>query len=188
MRRRIDGTVHELTAGGCAYLPPGRGWRLRNPGEAPLRLQWIRERYEPVDGLGLPDPVVTSNRETAPEPMPDSDGRWPTTRFVDPADMRHDMHVNLVTLLPGAVISFTETHVMEHRIHVPEGKAVDRPNRDWVEVEAGDFLWLRAFCPQARSAGGSGPLRHLLYRGANRHPRLAPPLPGGEPPGQPHLP
>lgn len=29
-----------------------------------------------------------------------------------------------------------------------QGKAVYKLNRDWVEVEAGDFMWLRAFCPQ----------------------------------------
>ena len=32
---------------------------------------------------------------------------------------------------------------------VNEGKAVYRLNEDWVEVEAGDYMWLRAFCPQA---------------------------------------
>jgi len=30
------------------------------------------------------------------------------------ADLRHDMHVNIVTFEPGAVIPFLETHVMEH--------------------------------------------------------------------------
>jgi (S)-ureidoglycine aminohydrolase len=38
---------------------------------------------------------------------------------------------------------------MEHGLYVLEGKAVYRLNQDWVEVEAGDFMWLRAFCPQA---------------------------------------
>jgi hypothetical protein len=28
-------------------------------------------------------------------------------------------------------------------------RAAYRPNKDWGEVEAGDFMWLRAFCPQA---------------------------------------
>jgi (S)-ureidoglycine aminohydrolase len=87
--------------------------------------------------------------------MPDTANRWGTTRFVDPADLRHDMHVNIVTLEPGAVIPFEETHVMEHGLYVLEGKAVYRLNRDWVEVEAGDFMWLRAFCPQACYAGPS---------------------------------
>jgi len=38
-----------------------------------------------------------------------------------------------------------------------------------VEVEAGDFMWLRAFCPQACYAGGPGPFRYLLYKDVNRH-------------------
>lgn len=63
------------------------------------------------------------------------------------ADMRHDMHVNIVTFQPGGVIPFAETHVMEHGLYVLEGKAVYRLNQDWVEVEAGDFMWLRAFLP-----------------------------------------
>ena len=43
---------------------------------------------------------------------------------------------------------------MEHGLYVLEGKAVYLLNTDWVEVEAGDFMWLRAFCPQACYAGG----------------------------------
>lgn len=63
--------------------------------------------------------------------------------------MRHDMHVNIVMFEPGALLPFAETQVMEHGVYILEGKAVYRLNRDWVEVEEGDFLWLRPFCPQA---------------------------------------
>jgi (S)-ureidoglycine aminohydrolase len=84
------------------------------------------------------------------------------------------MHVNIVSFEPGAVIPFTETHVMEHGLYVLEGKAVYRLNQDWVEVEAGDFMWLRAFCPQACYAGGPGRFRYLLYKDANRHMPLTP--------------
>ncbi len=80
------------------------------------------------------------------------------------------MHVNIVTFEPGRAIPFAETHVMEHGLYVLEGKAVYRLNDDWVEVEAGDFMWLRAFCPQACYAGGPGRFRYLLYKDVNRHP------------------
>ena len=43
-----------------------------------------------------------------------------------------------------------------------------------VEVEAGDFMWLRAFCPQACDAGGPVPFRYLLYKDVNRHAPLVP--------------
>ena len=168
----IGASDHVLSPGGYAYLPPSCGWTAHNRGTAPARFHWIRKRYEKVDGLDMPDPVFTSDADVAPTPMPGTEGKWATTRFVDPADMRHDMHVTVVTFEPGAVIPFLETHVMEHGLYVLEGKAVYRLNGDWVEVEAGDFMWLRAFCPQACYAGGPGRFRYLLYKDVNRHPRL----------------
>jgi (S)-ureidoglycine aminohydrolase len=61
---------------------------------------------------------------------------------------------------------------------VLEGKAVYRLNRDWVEVEAGDYMWLRAYCPQACYAAGPGRFRYLLYKDVNRHARLRGPWSG----------
>ncbi len=173
-RLEVDGEVFEMSPGGYAYLPPSAKWTLRNPGDGDLRFHWIRKAYQPVPGLGEPEPLVLNEAEVAPTPMPGTEGRWATTRFVDPADLRHDMHVTVVTFEPGAVIPFLETHVMEHGLYVLEGKAVYRLNSDWVEVEAGDFMWLRAFCPQACYAGGPGRFRYLLYKDVNRHAPLTP--------------
>ncbi|MFG5381177.1 bifunctional allantoicase/(S)-ureidoglycine aminohydrolase [Yoonia sp. R2-816] len=165
----VDGVVHQLAVGGYAFLPPACDWQLRNDGDAPARFHWIRKRYQEVSGIEMPVAFVTDADSATTVAMPGTDGKWATTRFVDPADMRHDMHVNIVTFEPGAVIPFAETHVMEHGLYVLEGKAVYRLNQDWVEVEAGDFMWLRAFCPQACYAGGPGPFRYLLYKDVNRH-------------------
>ena len=169
VRLTIDGAVHDLEEGGYAYLPPGANWTLRNVGSDLTRFHWIRKAYQAVDGLDQPDAFVSNDNDVAPTPMPDTEGKWATTRFVDPMDLRHDMHATIVTLQPGAVIPFAETHVMEHGLYVLEGKAVYRLNQDWVEVEAGDYMWLRAFCPQACYAGGPGPFRYLLYKDVNRH-------------------
>ena len=165
---------HVLTPGGYAYLPPSSGWTLRNAQSTTVRFHWIRKHYEAVEGLDAPPPLFLNETTMTPAPMPGTDGRWATTRFVDPADLRHDMHVTIVTLEPGAVIPFEETHVMEHGLYVLEGKGVYKLNRDWVEVEAGDFMWLRAFCPQACYAGGPGRFRYLLYKDVNRHAPLRP--------------
>jgi (S)-ureidoglycine aminohydrolase len=165
----IDGMQHQLEAGGYAYIPAEAQWALRNNTEDAVRFHWVRKRYEAVEGLDAPGAFVTNEKALAPNPMPGTGGKWSTTRFVDPSDLRHDMHVNIVTFQPGAVIPFAETHVMEHGLYVLEGKAVYRLNQDWVEVEAGDFMWLRAFCPQACYAGGPGPFRYLLYKDVNRH-------------------
>jgi len=170
-RLAIGGKSHSLGAGGYAYLPPGAPWTLFNKGRGVLRFHWIRKAYEAVEGIDIPRAFVANERDEPIRWMPDTDNRWGTTRFVDPEDVSHDMHVNIVTLEPGAVIPFEETHIMEHGLYVLEGKAVYRLNRDWVEVEAGDFMWLRAFCPQACYAGPQR-FRYLLYKDVNRHPRL----------------
>ncbi len=169
----LDGAAHVLKPGGYAYLPPASGWTARNEGAQTTRFHWIRKAYEFVEGLDAPDALFLNEADIAPSPMPDTNGTWATTRFVDPEDLRHDMHVTIVTFEPGGLIPFEETHVMEHGLYVLEGKAVYKLNRDWVEVEAGDYMWLRAFCPQACYAGGPGRFRYLLYKDVNRHAKLA---------------
>ncbi len=169
MTLTIDGAAHEMAEGGYAFVPPSAKWSLRNTGTKPVRFHWIRKAYVAVEGLEMPGAFVTNENEVEPTEMPGTDGKWATSRFVDPSDLRHDMHVTIVTFQPGAVIPFAETHVMEHGLYVLEGKAVYRLNQDWVEVEAGDYMWLRAFCPQACYAGGPGPFRYLLYKDVNRH-------------------
>jgi len=176
----IDGVDEQkpqrLTAGGFCYVPPDEEWRVACAEDAAEKatFAWVRKRYEEVDGIAAPDAIIASDCDVAPTPMPDTDGAWATTRFVDPEDLRHDMHLNVVTFRPGAVIPFKETHVMEHGIYVIQGKAVYHLNNDWVEVRQGDFLWLRAFCPQACYAGGPDDFRYLLYKDVNRHPSFFP--------------
>ena len=175
----LDGEIHRLTPGGYAYLAAGSNWKVSNDSAragdggngGAATFQWIRKAYEPLEGF-TPKSFVTRDQDVEPRPMPGTNGAWATTRFVDPDDLAHDMHVNIVTFRPGASIPFAETHVMEHGLFVLEGKAVYRLNDDWVEVEAGDFMWLRAFCPQACYAGGPGKFRYLLYKDVNRHMKL----------------
>lgn len=170
----LGGKARVMRPGGFAFIPPATAWSVRSTGPGPARFHWFRKAYRFVEGIEPPEPAFANEGDIAPVPMPDTDGRWATTRFVDPDDMRHDMAVTVVTFKPGAVIPFAETHVMEHGLYVLQGKGVYRLNQDWVEVEAGDFMWLRAFCPQACYAGGPDDFRYLLYKDVNRHMPLAP--------------
>jgi (S)-ureidoglycine aminohydrolase len=168
----IDGAGYEMEAGSYAYIPTGSQWTLLAEGKTPARFHWLRKIWEPAPGIQKPAAFVTNERDVPIRFMPDTNDRWGTTRFVDTEDLSHDAHVNIVTFQPGGVIPFEETHVMEHGLYVLEGKAVYKLNQDWVEVEAGDFMWLRAYCPQACYAAGPGPFRYLLYKDVNRHARL----------------
>lgn len=158
---------HELGPGGFAFLPAGATWSASNPGIEPARFHWFRKRAEPL--AGHPARAAFGNEaDVEPREMPDTDGAWLTTRLLDPEDLGYDFGVNIVTFQPGASIPFAETHVMEHGLYVLQGKGVYRLNQDWVEVQEGDYLSLRAFCPQACYAGGPEPFRYLLYKDHNR--------------------
>src|SRR5580765_7708599 len=133
--------THALATGGYAYLPPGQAWTLHNTGTEVATFHWIRKNYRRVEGIDLPDAVVTNEADVPGIEMPGTNGAWTTQRFIDLDDMRHDL----------------------------QGKAVYLLNNDWVEVQEGDFMWLRAFCPQACYAGGPGRFRYLLYKDINRH-------------------
>ncbi|MEL6533369.1 MAG: bifunctional allantoicase/(S)-ureidoglycine aminohydrolase [Pseudomonadota bacterium] len=157
-----------LLPGSYAYQPPGYDWSLTNESKQKAVMTLIRKAYQRVPGIAPPQPVIVHEAEIEPEYLLDSAGAWGTKRFVDPTDLAHDMHVNIVEFLPGGTIPFPETHVMEHGIYVLEGTGTYMLNQTHVQVEAGDFLWLRAFCPQACTASGPGRFRYLLYKDVNR--------------------
>ena len=167
----IDGTRHDLSDGGYAYIPPSSTWSVSNLSDALVQFHWIRKRYEPAPGIETPTAFVTNEADEPLNLMSNTD-KWGTTRFTEPTDLRHDMHVNIVTFQPGGRIPFAETHVMEHGLYVLQGTAQYLLNKDWVEVGPGDFMWLRAFCPQACIATGNEPFRYLLYKDVNRHVKL----------------
>ena len=173
----LDGKRHVMGDGGYAFIPPETTWTVMNEGDVAATFHWIRKAYQSVPGLDKPDAFVTTEADRPITAMPNTDD-WATTCFVEKDDLRHDMQVNIVTFKAGGSIPFAETHVMEHGLYVLQGKAVYRLNQDWVEVEAGDFMWLRAFCPQACYAAGPGTFKYLLYKDVNRHVSLT--LPGGK--------
>lgn len=172
MTLSIQGQEHSLGSGGFAYIPAGLPWTLRNPGKSHLRFHWIRKRWLPAPGIEVPEVVLAQDEESRIDWMPGTKS-WGTTRFVDPQDLRHDMHANIVTFHPGGRIPFAETHIMEHGLYVLQGTARYLLNQDWVSVGPGDFMWLRAWCPQACMATSDEPFRYLLYKDVNRHPNLS---------------
>ncbi|TIL50852.1 MAG: (S)-ureidoglycine aminohydrolase, partial [Mesorhizobium sp.] len=92
----LAGEKHVLQPGGFAFLPPTSGWSVRNESSAAVRFHWIRKAYDAVEGIDVPQAFFANEQDIAPTPMPGTEGRWATTRFVDPEDMCHDMHITLV--------------------------------------------------------------------------------------------
>jgi len=49
-----------------------------------------------------------------------------------------------------------------------EGEGIYRLGECWYPVKAGDFIWMRAFCPQWFGALGKVPAKYLIYKDWNR--------------------
>ena len=164
----VNEAEYKLKEGSYVFIPPGTKWQVLNLEQCNAKFHWVRKIFEKEVSLSVPEFFVINEKSVLDLEMP-NDKDWKTKRFVDPSDLRHDMHLNIVSFEPGASIPFPETHVMEHAIYIIQGKGRYYLNGDWVDVEAGDFMSLRAFCPQACIATGDETFRYLLYKNVNRH-------------------
>ena len=103
----VDGTI-VVTIEGAAHAAGAGRLRVHARRAPPGRCATATSDPPPFTGSARPtsasresmrpSPVIANEREIEPVAMPDTDGAWATTLFVDPADLRHDMHVTIVTL------------------------------------------------------------------------------------------
>ena len=157
---------HILKPGGFAYLPQGTPHTVRATGMA--RAAVIEKPYEPHGGGGAPKVVIGDEAAVKASPVMDDDALRVRTLLPDGAP--YDFAVNTMTYDPGASLPLVEIHVMEHGLLMLEGGGIYRLGDSWYPVFAGDFIWMRAYCPQWFGALGKRPAKYLLYKDWRRHP------------------
>src|SRR5207302_8189317 len=101
----------------------------------------------------------------------------PSSPFMDDPDAQlkvllpdtpaYDMAVNIFTYRPGAMLPQVECHVMEHGLVMLQGMGVYRLDDQWYPVQAGDVIWMAAYCPQWFMAGGKQASRYIYYKYVN---------------------
>lgn len=160
----IDETHHEMTAESFCYVPAGFHYTITN-GDDPARIIWIKRPYEMID-LPVPDPIV-GHRDAVEKDRPHTDGRY-WQYFLPTDDLAFDMHVNILGFEPGNYFPYVETHIMEHGLYMLEGQGLYVLAGDIHEVQADDFIWMAAYCPQFYFCTGWGESAYLLYKDVNR--------------------
>jgi (S)-ureidoglycine aminohydrolase len=163
---KAAGKKHILKPGGFAYLPEGTPHAVRAPGIA--RAALIEKPYEPQSGAGAPEIVIGD--EAAVRPVPIMGDESLRVRALMPDGPAYDFAVSTLTYDPGASLSMVEIHVMEHGLLMLDGGGIYRLGDSWYPVQAGDFIWMRAYCPQWFGALGKRPAKYLLYKDCRRHP------------------
>jgi (S)-ureidoglycine aminohydrolase len=161
-----EGKKHALAPGGFAYLPQGTQHSVRSA--VISRAAVIEKSYEPQAGAATPQIIVENESNVAATPLMGDEALC--VRALMPNSPAYDFAVNTMTYDPGAALSMVEIHVMEHGLLMLEGGGIYRLGDSWYPVQAGDFIWMRAYCPQWFGAIGKQPAKYLIYKDWCRHP------------------
>jgi len=156
---------HSLRAGSYAYLPSGVPFRFRNASGANCRVEWIKRRYEAIDG---PAPAVRVGHEVDVPRLEEDVAGTSVQRLLPPDDLAFDMAVNILRFKPGVYFDYVETHIMEHGLYMLAGQGLYYLAGDLLEVQAEDFIWMAPYCPQFFYCTGWGEAAYLLYKDVNR--------------------
>ncbi len=159
-------TQHEMASGAFAYLPEENDHRIT--AKTATRLAIIEKQYTPVPGVASPAPMVGHEYAVPGESLMGDDALL--VRSLLPDHVAFDFAVNTMTYEPGASLSMVEMHVMEHGLLMLQGEGIYRLGDCWYPVQAGDFIWMRAFCPQWFGALGKTQAKYLIYKDWNRSP------------------
>jgi (S)-ureidoglycine aminohydrolase len=161
----LDGQPERrLMKGGFALVPPAASYRLTAATDGSLLM--LKKEYEPAEGIDPPVAVVGSQAEVPGEIYMNDEGTRLQTLLPD--DLAFDLAMNIFTFEPGRSLPVVETHVMEHGLYFLEGKGVYYLDDEWMEVEAGDFIWMGPYVPQSFYAAGPTPAKYIYYKNVNR--------------------
>lgn len=162
----LGSASHDLEPGAFAYLPEQTRHRITARTEA--RLAVIEKQYAPLAGTASPAAIVGAESSIASQSLMNDESLQ--VRALLPTDCAFDFAVNTLTYEPGASLPMVEMHVMEHGLLMLQGAGIYRLSDCWYPVQAGDFIWMRAFCPQWFGALGKVPAKYLIYKDWNRAP------------------
>lgn len=166
----LDGelTLDDQTLGpdAFAYLPAGADCRLKSSTHAKVLV--FEKPY--IECPGTPPPAMRTGQlaDVESEPfMGDPDAQLTTLLPIQPA---FDMAVNVFTFQPGTPLPLVETHIMEHGLFMASGRGIYRLGESWYPVEAGDAIYMAAYCPQWFAAIGKTPATYIYYKDVHRSP------------------
>ncbi len=162
---KIDGSGEEtMSEGGYALIPRSEGFLLK--AATHTRLIALRKRFEPAPGYSDPAPVIGRASDIPADVWMDIEGARLQTLIPD--ELPYDVAMNIFTFEPGYSLPVVETHVMEHGLYFLQGKGLYYLDEDWMEVEAGDFIWMGPYVPQSFYATGTVASKYLYYKNVNR--------------------
>ena len=160
----LNGGRNALRTGSFALVPHASSFQLAATSEC--RMLMLRKAFEVAKGLGYPQQLVGHEADVPAEVWMGIEGARLQTLIPD--ELAYDMAMNIFTFEPGFSLPVVETHVMEHGLFFLQGKGLYYLDEEWMEVEAGDFIWMGPFVPQSFYATGPVASKYIYYKNVNR--------------------
>ena len=160
----LNGGRNALVEGSFALIPHTSSFQLT--ATADCRMLMLRKAFEVVKGLGFPRQLVGNQADVPAEVWMGIEGARLQTLVPD--EPQYDMAMNIFTFEPGYSLPVVETHVMEHGLLFLQGKGLYYLDEEWMEVEAGDFIWMGPYVPQSFYATGPVASKYIYYKNVNR--------------------
>jgi (S)-ureidoglycine aminohydrolase len=158
------GKPQKMVRGNFSWLPPHCAYQFVNKGDALSRVIWIRRRYVEVSGIAIPAPMIAHESDVHAEPT----DTYMEQHLTPYEQMGFDMGINLQVFDPGIYFSFVEAHVMEHGLYMLAGRGLYWLNKDLIETQKDDFIYMAPYCPQFFYSTGWEKSAYLLYKDVNR--------------------
>jgi (S)-ureidoglycine aminohydrolase len=159
LRTSVDGSEHDLPAGGFEYCPAASTLALIGASNA--RALRIHRLWSPPPDGGQPAWMSGHRDDREPGPTP-VDGL--TRRELLPTDdPSFDFTMSIMRFEPGAGLDQVEIHDEEHGLYMLAGDGRYLLGSDWHDVVAEDFIYMAPYCPQTFTAGAEG-AEYLLYK------------------------
>lgn len=161
----VDGKQHQMARGGFAWLPPSVAFGLGNKSEDVCRVLWLRRRYEPAEGVAIPEAIIANEQDVEPV----AEDTYVEQHLIPYDDeLGFDMAINRLHFTPGTYFSYIESHIMEHGLYMEDGRGIYFLNKDFIEVQQDDFIYMAPYCPQSFYATGWEAGHYVLYKDVNR--------------------
>jgi (S)-ureidoglycine aminohydrolase len=161
----VEKKDHKLDKGSFVWVPPMVPFSLINREEPVCRMLWIRRKYKLVERWEMPKLIVSHESKVKAIPVDTYFEKHLTPYYDNPA---FDMGINLQIFAPGTYFDFVESHMMEHGLYMLSGRGIYCLNKEFIEIQKDDFIYMAPFCPQSFYALGWDESSYLLYKDVNR--------------------
>lgn len=156
-----------LTMGNYIYIPADTPHHIETQDGCQLLI--FEKPYEPLPSTNeRPKPIIGDGWQQPSTAFMGDEGAQ--LRLLLPDTPAYDMAINIFHFESGSALPLVECHIMEHGLYFLQGQGVYRLDQAWYPIQAGDSIWMGAYCPQWFCAFGKTPSAYIYYKDVNRDP------------------